>query len=139
MRIAIFTTDKMSEFANLYNQLESCPKPLGWNEPTPTPRSRIISNMKLKVPTKPKMESHITGREMHDRKKKAAARKKFIEIAPAKRTRSAATKHRYAVTRRKESERSKKREEAAWVLPPDKQRSCKKRRTNAPSEQEEAS
>ena len=129
LRVAIFNTDKTAEFANLYNQLESCPKPLGWNEPTPTPRSRIISNMKLKVPTKPKKESHITGREMRDRKKKTAARKKMREIAPSGRTVSEATKHRYAVTRRNKNERSKKREAAAWVLTPDEQRSCKKRRT----------
>ena len=124
--MAIFTTDKMAEFANLYNQLESCPKPLGYNEPIPP--SRIISNMKLKVPTKPKKESHITGREMHDREKKTAARKKLMEIAPSERTPSEATKHRRAVARRNEKERSKKRDAAALLLPPDKQRSCKKQR-----------
>ena len=70
LRVALFTPEKAAEFANLYKQLKNCPKPLHYNEPTPTPRSRIISNMELKVPTKPKKESHITGREMHDREKK---------------------------------------------------------------------
>ena len=119
LRVAIFNTDKTAEFANLYKQLKNCPKPLHYNEPTPTPRSRIISNMELKVPTKPKKESHITGREMHDRGKKTAARKKLMEIAPSERTLSEATKHRRAVARRNEKERSKKRDAAALLLPPD--------------------
>ena len=75
--------------------------------------------MELKVPTKPKKESHITRREMRDRKKKTAARKKLMGIAPSERKLSAATKHRYAVTRRNKNERSKKRDAAALVLPPD--------------------